>query len=402
VRPIAIFVTAALARLIWLWHVYGARPYNKLQEALIDFGETSDAGEYVMLARNISSGIFSLDGVTPTHFRGPGYPVFIASLWWGSHPVLLLLIAQCLIGAGTAVLVYLITREIDQRLALIAGLCMALAPFSVVSTSEVLTETLYTLIVTFGIYLWIKNKCLLAGFVFGLSWLVRPTTMAFILFVLAASVVIPKLKQYRREVLVISLAALVTVSPWIIRNAIAFKKFIPVATAGGKTNLLSGTFDINYNKDVWSQWRNEPALRSPYSWHDPRTEDLHFQRALERIKADPIAWIANRVKQYPRLLLDTGSYLYPSPAIEWIFVFASILFLILASVGAYNLGWEYPQITALPMFLLLFHIPLWVELRYSLPMIPLVVILAIVGYDKIAARTRWLKVSITPISHSTS
>lgn len=375
-RPsLLIFLTGLVLRLAWLARVYGSRDYYRLELPVIDLKKTSDAGEYVSLGRSLRfDHVFALEG-TPTYFRAPGYPAFIASLWWGESPILLLLCAQCVLGAATAVLAYKIARNLDKRIALLAGLGMAFAPLSIAATAEVLTETLFTFLVTTFVYFWLRKRFVLAGLILGLSWLVRPTTMPFIGFILLAVFLFPRLKSFRSGGVVIAAIAILTVAPWVIRNALVFRKFVPVAIGGGRTNLLSGTFNISYGRDIWEQWQAEPAIKTPYSWYDPRTEELFLKRAVERISRDPIGWLRTRIKQYPRLLLDTGAYLYPSRLVKAVFIVGSAIFVGIGSLGILRYFFQYPELVLFPAFILIFHLPLWVEIRYSLPMQPMMLIL---------------------------
>jgi hypothetical protein len=380
-----IFVIAALLRLSWLWKV--SDRFESLRTATIDYSKTSDAGEYVVLARNLCR--FSIDQVPPfrpTAFRGPGYPLFLYVLSWGDT-VSNVLIAQCLLGAASALLVYHLAMHVQPRLALSAGLCMALAPLSVVSCSEVLTETLYTFLIVLGCYFWMTKKIKVAGFILGVSWLVRPTTMAFLMFALLIALVI---RQHRREVIVMFAVATLAVSPWIIRNAVVFHQFIPVAVSGGAINLLSGTFDINYGENVWSQWRSNPELRTDYESHDTRTEKLFLSRAITRISSHPLEWLKVRIKQYPRFVIDLGAYLYPANLavtilIKLTFLIGNVLFLLLGLWGLWICRFKL-YLSLFPAFLLLVHLPLWVEARYSLPMVPFFVVGTAIAVDQVLHR----------------
>jgi hypothetical protein len=366
------------------WFVRGVEKRSRDHlSGVIDFQETGDAGTYIVLARNLRfHGVFGFEQsgpVTPTYFRAPGYPALIASLWFGdTPPTTLLLLVQALLGIGAAVLVYVIGLRFG--VGLMAGAGMALAPMSGAWTGEIMSETVYTFLVVFAILFWLRDCPKWAGFVFGLSWLVRPTTMAFLVFVLLVSVFLPRL---RKGALILTAIACLTVSPVILRNLIAFHTFIPVAVAGGGMNLLCGTFDIPYHTDVWAEWRKEPSLQTEYDRSDPRNEKVYLERALNRIKADPLHWIAVRLRQYPRLLVDLGAYLYPQSRILTLvlkasFLFGNIAVLLLAVFGGYFVR-LWPELILFPVFILLLHVPLWTEPRYSLPMMPMVIILAAAG-----------------------
>ena len=81
--------------------------------------ETSDAQQYVAVARNIvDHGAYSLSvsaPFTPTMERAPGYPVFVAgflAITGTSAPLTLPIVAQMLLGIASAVLFLLIATEL--------------------------------------------------------------------------------------------------------------------------------------------------------------------------------------------------------------------------------------------------------------------------------------------------
>lgn len=363
-----VFFIALVVRLCWVFYVLPSRKLSPLNTAT-----GSDSDVYLAIAQNIRLN-FVFGITSPTYFRGPGYPAFIAMLW---DSLVAICLAQAIIGAGTAFITYKLVSRFGKNVALIAGIGMALAPMSIFTTTEIMTETLYTFLLVLACYLWGENRLWFAGIAFGLSWLVRPTTMAFLVFATIATLII---RKQRRAVATIAFAALLTVTPWIVRNAIVFHKFIPVAVTGGGTNLLSGSLDFTFGKDVWAKWWADPLLQTPYPRESTETDKLFFSRAVKRIKSDPIHWLRNRVRQYPWLFIDTGAYLHPTnlqlaSAVKWAFVLGNALVLLLALWGAVLHRHEL-HLVLFPLFIVLFHLPLWVEPRYSLPMVPLMIALS--------------------------
>jgi 4-amino-4-deoxy-L-arabinose transferase-like glycosyltransferase len=378
-----IAILASLTRVFWVRRGLIVRAGDHPYDA------SSDAGQYLIAAKNLRvHHVFSFQpDLIPTYFRAPGYSMMISLLWGNesTYPIKAILITQAVLGVSVAILTYLIAKRFGRRVAIIAGIGMALAPMSGVFVGELLTEVLYTFLITLAIFFWSRDKSVWAGLIFGLSWLVRPTTMAFLIFAILATIIY---RAHARQIALMSLIALFTVTPWIARNAITFHRLIPVAVAGGRMNLFFGTMDIQYGKGVWEQALNMPDAMPAYGWDDPRSEDVYFQKAVERIKADPLRWIGIRIKQYPRLLIDLGAYLYPQSrtvtlVLKSLFLIGNITVLLLAIFGGY-LARSQVELILFPIFILLFHIPLWVEPRYSLPMMPMVAILASVGVVRLA------------------
>ncbi|HYE66487.1 MAG TPA: glycosyltransferase family 39 protein, partial [Pyrinomonadaceae bacterium] len=217
-----------------------------------------DALDYLAIARNIAfHHVFSLETgagpLLPTAHRPPLYPALIAALWWGdAAPVGAVLWLQAGLGAATVALVYLIARDPFNRIvALIACAGMILAPMTCLFSAAVLTETLFTFLLTLGIFLWGRERFLQAGIVFGLSLLTRPTLLPF-LIALAALALLPQWRTHRRAYVTMLLIACAVSSVWVARNAIIFGRFIPIAASGWGTNLLAGTIETDTGGRVWT------------------------------------------------------------------------------------------------------------------------------------------------------
>src|SRR5688500_479123 len=108
-----------------------------------DFGRSLAAGEGFVRHQTL------VDGqpiAFPEVFRTPGYPLFLAAaerLWPGGSTVPAILL-QVLIGSGTCLLVYAVTRRLTRRTlpALCAGLYFAVDTPSAVHSALLLSETL--------------------------------------------------------------------------------------------------------------------------------------------------------------------------------------------------------------------------------------------------------------------
>jgi len=373
---IAVFSVSCVSHFFWAIRGIRVRTGDALSASIIPFKDTGDSGTYIAFARNLRfHHVFSFaqgsEPLAPTSFRAPGYPMMIAALGANVYAVV---IFQAVLVTLTSLLTYLIAKPFGRRVALIAGIAMALAPMSGAWTGEIMTETLYTFLVTLAIYLWSGKKYAGSGFAFGLSWLVRSTTMPFVLILL----VIGFLARSQRPMLKIALVAMLTVAPWTVRNAVVFHRFIPVADGEGKESLLMGTFYIAYHQDVYKQW-HQISAQTGLVWN--RDTDQMVSLAIERVKADPLHWLVIRLKQYPRFFIDLGSYLYPSSRILTFmikigFLMGNILLFALASVGLYLKRSVLP-LTLFPIYLTVSHFPIWVEPRFSLPMVPVIIILAV-------------------------
>ena len=380
---IALSALGLVTRLVWI--------------SVVQFTE-GDSRQYIALAKNILfNHAFSLDETgppfAPTYIRPPLYPALMAALWWGdSAPIMPVLILQAVAGALTVALVYLIARDsFNRTVAVVAALGMALGPLSCRYSATLLTETLFTFFITLGFFLWGRKRFSWTGVAFGLAALTRPTMMPF-LCILLLLILLPGWRQYRRAFITIFLVTAAVVSFWVVRNAVVFREFIPVTTSGYGTNLLYGTIETKIvGDDVWTQVLNDPVNRL-------EPGETHMSKAIQRIKAAPLHWLVVRAKQYPRLFMDSGDYLLGSNNVpigqalrerRWLviltklaFILGNALFFALAAFGIYVERKRFvplAHITLFPIFLALVHLPMWIEARYAVPMLPLAAILSTVG-----------------------
>jgi 4-amino-4-deoxy-L-arabinose transferase-like glycosyltransferase len=387
IEPVAITLLALGVRLLW-----------------VTFGswESGDSQWYISSARNIVfNHFFSADGVRPTAFRPPLYSALIASLWFGeSAPVFLVLLLQAILGAVTVTLVYLIARRhFTRKVAVLAGIGMAFAPMTGRFTAVILSETLFTFLLTLGVFFWAMKQYAWTGIIFGLAALTRATLLPFLVLLPLVTLIGPW-RSYRRGYLMIAVLSFAVASVWIVRNFVVFHRFIPVAAAGTGTNLLIGSMAISEANDVT---RRKALLQSvdtagPQSNDETEFDRIRLRAALRRIRDNPSHWLVVRTQHYPRLFIDSGSYMFGSDGIAFRaalregrigqvmirtgFIAGNLLIFLLALVGLVAERRRFVELSHLalfPIFLAGISLPLWIEPRYGLPMMPLVVILGAAG-----------------------
>ena len=158
-----IFLVALVARLFFLWHEgLGMVSFFSRQR---DPKDLSDSWDYIELARNIRRGFFGF--VDSSAFRPPLYPALLAIL---NDNLYLVLIVQIILGSLTALLVYEIALvKFRWQVALISGTLFALAPMSARYSVFIMTETLFTFLLSAATLLWAKNLYVYAGGFFGLA-----------------------------------------------------------------------------------------------------------------------------------------------------------------------------------------------------------------------------------------
>ncbi len=230
---ISIFILALIVRLLFIITL-GAdeRIYDSLHDQYI----------YIDLAKSIVEGrglslsfdIFVADANTPTSIQPPVYPIILSVLFYlFGESYLAVRLLQVVLGAGVCVVTFLTARKVlGESVGLLAALIVCVYPPLVMYTRPIMTETLYSFLVSLIMLFLVKFALgtfrhihfIIWGALFGLTFLVRPEILAFavVMVVFAFWWTLKRRQNALRSVsLGIGLASLmfiVTVGPWAVRN----------------------------------------------------------------------------------------------------------------------------------------------------------------------------------------
>jgi len=206
---------------------------------------SSDAASYDSLGLSISKGYgYIYDNGIPDSFRPPFYPAFLAIIYkFFGHSYFAVRFIQSIIGALTAVFVFLIGRKIyGFFIGLLASfVSIAYLPF-IKSSCLLLTENIFTFILILIVFYLIKiqkngkfGDSIVLGLLLGISLLTRSTMALFILFIMPVFIHSKDLNfaQCSKKYAVVLLFFTIVLSPWIIRNYIVYRALVPVSSQGG-------------------------------------------------------------------------------------------------------------------------------------------------------------------------
>lgn len=202
-----------------------------------------DSFGYIELAENMRLGNgFSNPADKPDGFRTPLYPLFLLShrIIFGSY--LPALITQILLIGVTAYLIFIIAKDFMNRsdIGLIAAAAFLFSPFSLMVSLNFLTQTLFTVILTTAVLMWLKflktsqDKYFVYSIVlFAISALTRPIAFLILAPILASLFIYIFLTRdshfSRRRILMLLLVAIIlftsVMSPWLLRNYLTFGSF---------------------------------------------------------------------------------------------------------------------------------------------------------------------------------
>jgi 4-amino-4-deoxy-L-arabinose transferase-like glycosyltransferase len=356
---------------------------------------TGDSVEYVETGlRLAATGMFSMDGVVASSWLPPLYPALIAiSSLVSADPVALLLAVQAVLGAITVGLVYSIAdRFFGRRAAIIAALGLALAPMTSRYAAVLLTESIFTFLLIAGTWAWGRQHAVICGFAFGLAVLARTSLLPYVLL-LGIAGTLPIVHGNRQVYRRIAIVALLTVAPWVIRNVIEVGR-VTVADASWGNNLLLGTVPLYPGANRYAAIRAEVG-ESPDT-PSVTLEAASARLAVSRIRGDPPRWIRARLSQYPFLFVDTGDYLplqanrtgflrawseraWSTLILKTTFLCGNLVLLVLAAKGMWRSRHRASEIVPLwsvPAYYAAAHVPMFVEPRYGLPLVPFLLIFA--------------------------
>ena len=346
--------------------------------------------------------------------RAPLYPAVIGAVYavFGVHPQLFL-VFQCFMFAGTCVLVFDIGRRLfNERTGVIAAFFCALNPMLLNYIAYLHLETLLTFLVTLVVWLMVRfyerptvGNGALIGLAAGAATLTKAVVLPFpILFGLG---VVLSLRAARRrgDNKVIPWAALATMVvvlgctlvPWTIRNYRSSGHFVLVSTGTSDAFLrgfiFSRTEFITLQKPPFTDAENESntyfkalarAAGTEWQKNDYETDKILNREAKRRLLAQPAQVVRKSV-------IGLFTFWYELTSLK-----NSLLALILA-IGAWALaliGWRRARREGRPSWLLLLPvIYLNVSLalllalgRYSVPILPALLVLSAYGLDSLLVR----------------
>jgi 4-amino-4-deoxy-L-arabinose transferase-like glycosyltransferase len=385
-------------------------------DATPDYVLRHDAVDYDVHARSIAQGEgFSktLAHGRPTAFRPPGYPYFLGAVYHVfkadresvKERVRVARIAQAFVGTALVALVGLVALQLWGSVAgLVAlGLAAIYLPLILVG-GAVMSEPLFDVFMVASLAAVLAHRrsrhryawALAAGVLAGLAALTRAQAL-ILLLPLALAVWDGRPWRARAALgppLVLVLAALLTITPWTIRNARELHAFVPISTQFG--SALAGTYNDLSRADT----------ENPASWHGLRhvpdyaylydrvreTNEATLERELRsaslRYIGDHPTYVAKVAWWNTRRMLDLGGlrrsrataatitidHYWADRGILFFWIFAAVALAGAFTAMARRAPW---YVWAMPVLMFLSVVFLVVETpRYRTPIDPFLVLLA--------------------------
>jgi hypothetical protein len=218
-----------------------------------------DEKHYLALALNLHDLSYSFDGLRPTAFQPPGYPItlFLASSLKFSVPLLRFL-NFVFLGLSMLMAFLLLKKYISSLCAVISVILIAVYPLFFYSAGTLYPQTEEIFLLMLFLSLASREETSLAndfllGIVMGALILVSPLFLLYLPVLFLYPFIFQGDRKLPRIIFFLLACALI-VGSWSIRNYLVLDRFVLISTNGG-VNLLLGnsentTPDAGVNVDL--------------------------------------------------------------------------------------------------------------------------------------------------------
>lgn len=366
----------------------------------------------------VTSGSFTLDGVTPSAHAGPLYPAILAVFYAvvGHRPewVVYLHVGFDII-AGLCI--YMVgARLFHPWIGALAAAALFLYPAYWTYDPRIRSESLLTCL--FSAWLWAMVVCrsstgifsfVGSGLLAGLTILCKPVAIVLAIVLIGfAWLGTDAVRVRTARATIYLLACLLVVLPWTLRNYRAFDLVIPVS-AGVGAGLWMGSDPLS--RGSWPMpeamerqiWESAGITPLPYAhaMYDVSTDQLLRAKGWTRITEEPVQylwlsltrafdfWIGNPfylvssdkgfVQGLTTDAADRGWLVATYSVAKRLLLNPGLVVLALWSAWFHRSRWrELLPLYIFPIGLMLGYIPFTVEAgRYALPVLPCVIVLSV-------------------------
>jgi len=279
-----------------------------------------DALGFHMLANLLADGEgwirpyeFVLEGVRePTAEHPPLYILYLTA--WsalGLDSIEWHRVATCLVGAATVGVVGLLARRVaGDRAGLVAAAVAAVYPLLWVIDGSLMSESLYALTIALTLLAALvaaqdpsPRRFAIAGAVMGLAALTRSEALLLPAILGVPLVLVAVSSGWRvrlGRLAVLSTAFVLVLSPWLVRLAVDFDRFVPVTTTSGP--LLAGTnCDATYRGEFVGSWRLDCVMAAEDAL-GPRADALNEAEKHDLLRAPAREYAREHADRVPVVL----------------------------------------------------------------------------------------------------
>lgn len=374
----------------------------RLALALIHPFSFPDSVDYDGLARALIHGLpYEIHGLLAT--RIPGFPLLVAAIYALCGPsVKAILIFQAFLGGASTALVYLFARPISIPIALLAAWLAAIDPLSIGFSAALLSEAIFTFLLIASICMLARvtetrriSDWVLSGLLWSAAVYMRASAVWLILplaFCASGSVHFsPPLfrpNSWRGPAISIAIV-LIALLPWQFRNyAIFHDHFFRLTTLEG-ISLYEAVYpdaDGGPKQDII------PLPPEMHAMNESQRNDEWARRAHAFIWSDPFRIAALAFRKAARTWSPwMNASDFQSPLVQSVMILWHIPLFIFALIGLAGRALSRKMKAMLLIPILYFtavHALFLGSVRYRVPLMPLVCILAAAGITSTISHVR--------------
>ncbi len=282
----------------------------------------ADESQYVNLAASLADGRGyvlpegNLWPGRPTIIRAPGWPLMLAGAFavvpeaWRWETARALTVA---LDCANVVLIYFLARGLTagRRASLAAAALYAANPAMIAMSAMVASEVTGVLLVLVFLNHLIRGRdpsvgrLMVSGLLLGIAILVRPNFVVVAGFVAAGIVWLGRSRPLRALAVATAfgLAAVLPITPWLVRNALVFGHF-PILGSGGGETLRGGNNDLA--AEPGGTFEGYIVQPGQFPGERPLAElarTMNEYEADRYLFAQGLRWVKENAGRMPRLML---------------------------------------------------------------------------------------------------
>lgn len=345
----------------------------------------SDSKDYSDIATSIITDSTYISISEDLILYPPLYPIFLSIIYKITHIGFYpgVYFVQNILVFGISILVFLTLKtrfKISTKLALFSSLVVFLWPYFILYSQLISSEVLYSFLLSLSVFLFLKinnesnkNITVITGILFGLAILTRPVALLLIPWILIGLFIVSKSTKFFGEFSIpwkkyflVLIIATITIMPWEIYVKTKYDRIIPVASnlsfvfnKANKTLSYLPSENTGREENAFSNLLKAKA-KNIYLFWDPGASGYHLDILKEK---------------YPK-------------AVYVVFLYKIVFFAILATALLATVLYRREKIVILLTIIILYfwavHTVLFPFPRYTLPIIPFVIILATIGISRLS------------------
>ena len=323
---------------------------------------------------------------TPFHFVPPLYAWWLSFVYFLFGPnILLAKLFQALMDASVCLLVHRLSQRINasEFVKHCSAFLYAVYPFGIYMSMTLYYQVPMNLALCWIILCLMRETNLkngiITGIATGISALAKPVTLLFLAILPLVKLVGPRIryKSFFTWALGFAIASIVVLTPWTVRNFLVFKRFIPIQSGAGAP-LIQGSKDTYIDLDVFT-------LRERYG-SDFGLKESDFTKAavknhFEHLCNNPLDYFRFLAKKFGLTWYNTEGKSKNGYALAM-----QLPFLVLALIGLssnFKFWMKSPNwyVIGMIMYICLIQVVFFPLLRYTLAVMPLVMILSAFGIE---------------------